>query len=48
MTKWNAQDIPSQSGRTFIVTGANSGLGLATTAALAGAGGRVVMAVRDQ
>jgi NAD(P)-dependent dehydrogenase (short-subunit alcohol dehydrogenase family) len=47
MTKWNVQDIPSQSGRTFIVTGANSGLGLATTTALAGAGGRVVMAVRD-
>jgi NAD(P)-dependent dehydrogenase (short-subunit alcohol dehydrogenase family) len=47
MTKWNVEDIPSQSGRTFIVTGANSGLGRATTTALAGAGGRVVMAVRD-
>jgi NAD(P)-dependent dehydrogenase (short-subunit alcohol dehydrogenase family) len=47
MTKWNVENVPSQSGRTIIVTGANSGLGLATTAALAGAGGRVVMAVRD-
>ncbi|MDQ1584145.1 MAG: hypothetical protein QOF36_2199, partial [Microbacteriaceae bacterium] len=47
MTKWNVEHIPSQSGRTIIVTGANSGLGRATTAALAGAGGRVVMAVRD-
>jgi NAD(P)-dependent dehydrogenase (short-subunit alcohol dehydrogenase family) len=47
MSKWNIQDIPSQSGRTVIVTGANSGLGRATTKALAGAGARVVMAVRD-
>ncbi|MCU1505147.1 MAG: putative oxidoreductase, short-chain dehydrogenase/reductase family [Microbacteriaceae bacterium] len=47
MTKWSVENIPSQSGRTIIVTGANSGLGRATTTALAGAGGRVVMAVRD-
>lgn len=47
MTSWNIQDIPSQDGRTFIVTGANSGLGRATSHALAGAGARVVMAVRD-
>jgi NAD(P)-dependent dehydrogenase (short-subunit alcohol dehydrogenase family) len=47
MSKWNVENMPSQSGRTIIVTGANSGLGRATTIALAGAGGRVVMAVRD-
>jgi NAD(P)-dependent dehydrogenase (short-subunit alcohol dehydrogenase family) len=47
MTKWNSTDIAPQTGRTFIVTGANSGLGRATTAALARAGARVVMAVRD-
>ncbi|MET0693826.1 MAG: oxidoreductase [Propionibacteriaceae bacterium] len=47
MTSWNNTDIPSQAGRTFVVTGANSGLGLATTSALAAAGARVVMAVRD-
>ena len=47
MTKWSATDIPDQAGRTVIVTGANSGLGRATTAALAAAGARVVMAVRD-
>jgi NAD(P)-dependent dehydrogenase (short-subunit alcohol dehydrogenase family) len=47
MTKWNSTDIAPQTGRTFIVTGANSGLGRATTAALATAGARVVMAVRD-
>jgi NAD(P)-dependent dehydrogenase (short-subunit alcohol dehydrogenase family) len=47
MTPWTTTDIPDQSGRTVVVTGANSGLGRATTAALAGAGARVVMAVRD-
>jgi NAD(P)-dependent dehydrogenase (short-subunit alcohol dehydrogenase family) len=48
MSPWTTAQIPSQAGRTFVVTGANSGLGRRTTAALAGAGARVVMAVRDQ
>lgn len=48
MTKWNTPDIPDQGGRTFIVTGANSGLGRATTKALAAAGAHVVMAVRNR
>ena len=48
MTRWTSADLPDQSGRTFIVTGANSGLGRATTKALAAAGGRVVMAVRNR
>jgi NAD(P)-dependent dehydrogenase (short-subunit alcohol dehydrogenase family) len=39
--------MPAQHGRTFIITGANSGLGRATTKALAAAGATVVMAVRD-
>jgi NAD(P)-dependent dehydrogenase (short-subunit alcohol dehydrogenase family) len=47
MTNWDTTDITSQAGRTFVVTGANSGLGQATTSALAAAGARVVMAVRD-
>ncbi|WCO68166.1 oxidoreductase [Iamia majanohamensis] len=44
---WTAADIPDQTGRTAVVTGANGGLGLETAQALAGAGAHVVMAVRD-
>lgn len=44
---WTAADIPDQTGRIAVVTGANSGLGFETTKALAIAGGHVVMAVRD-
>src|SRR4051812_16342213 len=39
--------MPSQTGRVAVVTGANSGLGLATAHALAGAGARVVLACRS-
>jgi len=39
--------VPGMSGRTVIVTGASSGIGLATARRLAGAGARVVLAVRD-
>ena len=39
--------LPDQSGRTFIVTGANSGIGFEAAKAFAGAGGHVVVAVRD-
>jgi NAD(P)-dependent dehydrogenase (short-subunit alcohol dehydrogenase family) len=40
-------ELPDLKGRTVIVTGANSGLGRVTATALAGAGARVVLAVRD-
>ena len=45
---WSTADIPDQSGRTAVVTGANGGLGLETAKELAGKGAHVVMAVRDQ
>lgn len=45
---WDIADIPDQTGRTVIVTGANSGLGAATTRALAGAGAQVIMACRNE
>jgi NAD(P)-dependent dehydrogenase (short-subunit alcohol dehydrogenase family) len=47
MTTRTPGDIPDQTGRTAVVTGATSGLGLVTARALAGAGARVVLAVRD-
>ncbi|BBB00295.1 putative dehydrogenase [Actinacidiphila reveromycinica] len=47
MTTFTAADVPDLTGRTAIVTGANSGVGLATTRALAAAGAHVVLAVRD-
>ncbi|MFF7976586.1 oxidoreductase [Streptomyces sp. NPDC007905] len=45
--KWNPTHLPDLSGRTAVITGANSGLGFATAEALARAGAHVVFAVRD-
>jgi NAD(P)-dependent dehydrogenase (short-subunit alcohol dehydrogenase family) len=44
---WSADDIPDQTGRTALVTGANSGLGLRTARVLAGKGARVLLACRS-
>ena len=45
---WTTSDIPDQSGRVAVVTGANGGLGLEVARQLARKGGHVVMAARDQ
>ncbi len=47
-SRWTAADMPDQSGRTIIVTGANSGLGFQTALELARHGAHVVMTVRDE
>ncbi|QEY33504.1 SDR family NAD(P)-dependent oxidoreductase [Synechococcus sp. RSCCF101] len=45
--RWTCQDIPDQSGRVALITGANSGLGLESARALATAGATVLMACRS-
>ena len=48
MAGWSVADIPDLTGRTIVITGANSGLGFEAATALAGAGAQVVLACRDQ
>ena len=48
MSDWSASDIPSQSGRVAIVTGATSGIGLETVRELARNGSRVILAARNE
>ena len=47
MSQWTAADLPSFSGRTVIVTGANSGLGLVTARELVRVGAKTILAVRN-
>src|SRR6478736_3204932 len=47
MGNWTTADIPDQTGRTAVITGANTGLGYETASALAAKGAHVVLAVRN-
>jgi NAD(P)-dependent dehydrogenase (short-subunit alcohol dehydrogenase family) len=45
---FRTHDIPDQSGKTILITGANNGLGLRAATALASAGARIILACRNQ
>lgn len=45
--KWNEDNVPDQTGRTAVITGANTGLGYETARVLAQRGATVVLAVRN-
>jgi len=45
---WTTADIPDQTGRIALITGANSGLGFESARALAGHGATVVLACRSR
>jgi NAD(P)-dependent dehydrogenase (short-subunit alcohol dehydrogenase family) len=47
MTGWTTADIPSQDGKTAVITGATGGLGYETALALAGGGATVVLTGRN-
>ena len=44
---WTPAQLPDLDGRTYVITGGNGGLGLATAALLANKGGRIVISARD-
>ncbi|MDE2597041.1 MAG: SDR family NAD(P)-dependent oxidoreductase [Sphingomonadales bacterium] len=48
MNGFTAADVPDQHGRTFVVTGSNTGIGFGAATTLAGKGARVVLACRSE
>ncbi len=44
---WDPHNLPDQTGKVILITGANSGVGCGAAKALVGAGAEVVMACRD-
>jgi NAD(P)-dependent dehydrogenase (short-subunit alcohol dehydrogenase family) len=48
MNHWTPENIPAQTGRTALITGGNSGIGLETARVLARHGARVILAGRHQ
>lgn len=47
MKKWTIKDMPSQAGKTIIITGGTSGIGYESALALAQAGAEVIITGRD-
>jgi len=48
ITEFTSADVPDQSGKTFFITGANTGIGFEAAKVFAGKGGRVLLGCRNR